>query len=325
MKPAGRKRSDRRSAAASAVDALEQRARTAARRARACDVLEKKWAALEDRTGPEALDLLVAWLRAQVKRIGATGCVLGASGGVDSSLVAVLAARAAGKRCHALIMPCRGDPADEKDARALLEVLGVPYRVVDVHPLVEMMCAMVPGRSVTPTARGNLASRLRNALLYLEANQTGALVMGTGNLDETYLGYSSKGTTADLFPITGLHKDEVRALFRLALAPVAPALAQKIIRRPPSPGYWKGQKAEDELGIRYRRVAPALDVLIAACDILPQGVVPRNRETMVQMMEQQEVAPQEILTVADHLMRNHHKAFGSPALWRTEPLAVREP
>jgi NAD+ synthase len=305
-----------------AVAELQSRVKTSRARAVACSRLEAAWEKLHDRTGAQALNLMTRWLRAQVDRVGAQGCVLGASGGVDSSLVAVLMARALPRRCHALILPCNSDARDEADARALLDLLRIPYRVSPIHDAVDALVRVLfPDGKVPPLARGNVTSRVRNAVMYLDAQTTGCLVLGTGNLDETYLGYSSKGTTADLFPITGLHKDEVRALLRTALEELDPSLAERIIRRPPSPGYWPGQEAEEELGITYRRVGPALDVIIGQCDISLAGVEPRDPQRMAQLMGDLGVPGGDVLHVAQLVSRNQHKAFGSPALWRPEPLA----
>ncbi|MEW5852625.1 MAG: NAD(+) synthase [Myxococcota bacterium] len=283
--------------------------------------VEARWEHLPSRTTSEALDLMAEWIRLQVRRIGAKGCVVGASGGVDSSLVALLATRALPGECSALIMPCRSDPQDESDARQLLELLRIPYRVTSLEPAVD---ALVAAMGDTPTSvgrmvSGNLASRIRGALLYYEANRTSRLVLGTGNLDETYVGYSSKGTTADLFPITGLHKEEVRALLYLGLKELDEKLAARLSQRTATPGYWAGQEAEKELGLPYRRIGAALDVIIGQCAIENTGVIPRDDDEFIRALEGSGVPGQDILDVAALIMRNHHKGFGSPALWRPEP------
>lgn len=280
--------------------------------------VEARWNALKDRTGPEALDTVAAWIAAHVDRIGAKGCVLGASGGVDSTLVAILLARAVPGRCRALILPCGGDARDEADARALLDLLGIPFSVRPMDGPADALMALMgdrPGKK-TRALRGNLVSRLRGALLYYEANKHGLLVAGTGNIDETYVGYSSKGTTADLFPITGLHKVEVRALVHTALAPLDRALAKRLSTRTATPGWWKGQRAEEELGIPYAHIGPALDLIVERCAITAEGVVPRDPRALTAALRARAVPGEHVLAVTDLLMRNHHKAFGSPALWR---------
>ncbi|MFH1811806.1 MAG: NAD(+) synthase [Pseudomonadota bacterium] len=285
--------------------------------------IEASWQALTHRTGLRALDLIARWIRAQVDRIGARGCVLGVSGGVDSSLAAVLLARAVPERSRAYLLPCGGDPQDLDDARALLDALQLPYTLIDLRPVLASMTRRLGTVSAAQRrlVQGNLVSRLRNDVLYHEANRTGCLVVGTGDLDETYLGYSSKGTTADLFPITGLHKDEVRALLRVGLAAVDEELALRLSAKPASPGYWKGQDAEDELGMPYTRIGAALDVIIGQCRIEAEGVVPWDEAELLEVLSSTDLRRDEFMRVIDLVMAGHHKAFGSPALWRPEPFA----
>ena len=289
--------------------------------------LEARWEQLPCLDGEEAFSLVASWIAAQCDRIGARGCVFGASGGVDSSLVAVLLHRALPTRSHAIIMPCHSSSEDKVDARRLLDVLRIPFDVVSLDAPVDALLALAPppmdGAPSHAMVRGNLASRLRTALLYQHANRTGSLVVGTGDFDETYIGYSCKGTTADLFPITGLHKDEVRRLLRIGLEPLAPELAERLCGRPASPGYWPGQDAEQEIGLTYGALGTALDIIVAHCDITASHVFPRDPEAFLEAVADSGLDEATLLRAADLVARNYHKSFGSPALWR--PLASREP
>jgi|GEM_PF-3498757 len=284
--------------------------------------VEMRWEELPSRSDPKALDLMAGWMRLQVERTGASGLVFGASGGVDSTLVAILCARALPTRCSALVMPCRSNPDDEADARALLDLLKIPYRVAPLEAAVDVLTGVMgdTATSVPTSLSGNLATRLRGALLYYEANRTGRLVVGTGNIDETYIGYSSKGTASDLFPITGLHKEEVRALVLAGLKKLDARMARKLSRRVASPGYFIGHEAEKELGLSFARIGAALDVIIGQCHIDNTGIHPRSTKAFLAALKRSKVPGQDLLDVAALIMRNHHKTFGSPALWRPEPL-----
>jgi len=309
--------------AVSKLRALNRRTATRLKRVRQ---IEARWERLADRGSNKALGIISDWIAAQVQRIGASGCIFGASGGVDSSLVAVLLARAIPKQSLALILPCAADPDDEADAVLLLKRLHIRFRVIDIAPLVEATVKLM-GRTRGRKQRliaGNLASRLRQDLLYYEANRSNRLVVGTGDLDETYIGYSSKGATADLFPITGLHKEEVRALLYTGLEPIDPTLAERLAQKPASPGYWPGQDAEDELGLAYSRIGRALDVIIGQCQIDESGLHPWDPAELTRAIGHSGVAGEDLLAVAELVMRNHHKSFGSPALWRPEPYAQLE-
>lgn len=304
-------------ATSSVTDALLERLEAAERRRARVRAVERVWNELPDRTTAAALDVAARWIAAQVEAIGAAGCVFGASGGVDSSLVAVLLRRALPpERTLALILPCGGAPEDEALARRLCEALGLPCRLVPIEDEVDALERRFGGPAGDATVRGNLAARVRAAALYYEANRAGRLVVGTGDLDESYIGYSSKGTTSDLFPITGLHKDEVRALLRLGLAEHDPALAERLAGRPASPGFFPGQSAEREIGIAYGRLAAALDVVIAHCAIEEGGVVPRDPDAIEAALGEGKTSAEDLLRVVDLIAKNYHKAFGSPALWR---------
>ncbi|MBI2266241.1 MAG: hypothetical protein HYU64_13915 [Armatimonadetes bacterium] len=85
-----------------------------------------------------------------------------------------------------------------------------------------------------------------------------------------------KGTTADMFPISGLHKGEIRALLRTSLLPLDAEFAEYLSSKPATPCYWIGLKAEDELGLSYDKIGQVLDVVISGCNIQETGIFPQN-------------------------------------------------
>jgi NAD+ synthase len=279
-------------------------------------LLEEQWAALEDLTGQAALDLLVAWTAAVVEAAGARGVVVGVSGGVDSSLAAFLAARGLPGRCLGLLMPISGDPEDEEEARRLLELLQMPAHRIPLQGPLRAMIEACGGEEPALGVEGNLQSRLRHAALYYEANRRGFLVLGTGDLEEAYLGYSTKGTTADLFPLTGLHKSEVRALVRRALGPLDAELAARLAGRPSSPGYRPGMRAEQELGFSFETLGAALDVILEHCDIRPMGVFPRDPAAFEMAIAARGLDWRAVVATCRRISANYHKSFASPALYR---------
>ncbi|MFZ5469721.1 MAG: NAD(+) synthase [Myxococcota bacterium] len=297
---------------------LLRRKQQAEKRLAEARALEHQWRQLTCRTDERALELIAKWLAAQVKAIGAQGCVFGLSGGVDSSLVAVLLARSGVENIIAYSMPCGSPPKDQEDAVELCRVLRLSHRVLDLRPAARALFSLggVTFEEADPLLRGNLASRLRHTLLYLEANRHGLLVVGTGDLDEAYVGYGTKGSTADLFPITGLHKDEVRQLLRLALTPIDAGLAERFAQRPASPGYFEGQLAESELGIDYSALGPLVDVLREHCVPSVTGLFPKNPSELEAMVQARGLSVTRLLHVAELARRNHHKVFGSPSLDR---------
>jgi len=212
----------------------------------------------------------------------ASGITIGLSGGVDSSLTAVLCKRAidriektAETRFHALIMPSdENEVQDQKDAEKVAEFLGLTndmskkksYAIVPIQSIVNT------AKDTLPTAyKGipyeNLQSRVRMSLLYGIKESTDTRVAGTGNNDEDYgLGFFTKygDGGVDFSPIAALPKRLVRILAKFNKVP------QEIIDKPPSAGLRMGQTDQADLGCSYLQA----EIIVAAKD---QGL----RETIV--------------------------------------------
>ncbi len=201
-------------------------------------------------------DRISAWIREKVEEAGAQGVVVGMSGGVDSSTVAVLAKRAMGHGMLGLIMPCHSDPTDVKHARLVAEKFGIETEYVDLTPVFDRLVeALPPGDRV---ARGNIKPRLRMTVLYYFANSRNYLVVGSGNKSEIMVGYFTKygDGGVDILPIGDLLKTQVRELaWELGIP-------EEIIAKPPSAGLWEGQTDEGEMGITYEE----LDAIIRAIE-----------------------------------------------------------
>lgn len=269
----------------------------------------------------DALELIIRWTRARLAFSGARGAVFGVSGGVDSSLVACVLARAAPKRVTAFVLPCDSAAADERDARALCAALKLPVVRIDLKPVFQ--AARAAFGKADAVALGNLKTRLRTMALFHEAQRRGALHIGTGDLDEGWVGYYTKGSSSDLGPIGSLHKREVRALLRLALAPIDARLASRLSRKPADAGL-SGRTAEEDLGVTYEQIADALEVVFAGCHVYEGGLVPRRGfEAAFARSGLSEAA---FLRVADRIYGARHKAFGAPVLWRDDsaPDALEE-
>ena len=193
---------------------------------------------------------LVKWLQSEVEAAGCRGVVFGLSGGIDSSVVAVLARRAFRDAHLAVIMPIDSDPRDRDDALLLVEQFHLNHREVDLSPVFKAFAGAL-GQSVDGGS-GNLPlsngkPRLRMATLYYFAASNRYLVAGTGNRTELTLGYFTKygDGGVDLLPLGHLVKHEVRELAAHLGVPAS------IIDKPPSAGMWPGQTDEGEIGFSY--------------------------------------------------------------------------
>lgn len=190
-------------------------------------------------------DRIVQWLKSKAEEAGASGAVIGLSGGVDSSLVAALAKEAFGERVIGVIMPCGSVDQDAEHAKEMADKLGIKTEYIDIEPVFEKLRqGLPPGEGI---ATANLKPRLRMVNLYYYANMSNYLVLGTGNKTELMIGYFTKygDGGVDLLPIAGLHKSEVREMSRIVGVPEA------IITKPPSAGLWPGQTDEGEIGMSY--------------------------------------------------------------------------
>ncbi|MCU4718892.1 NAD+ synthase [Halapricum hydrolyticum] len=201
-------------------------------------------AELEDRH-----EHLTGFIREQVEAAGTDKAVVAISGGVDSGLVAGLAADALGpERVHGLVMPSEVN-ADEtmSDAVRVAEQFELPHDVIEVGPIIEGFLDAYPEGRQHRMAAGNVRVRTRAVLNYLVANTENGLVVGTGNRTEALIGYFTKygDGAVDCHPIANLYKQQVRQLARHVGVP------ESVASRTPTAGMWVGQTDAEELGIEY--------------------------------------------------------------------------
>lgn len=199
---------------------------------------------------------IVKWIKNKVKNAEAKGIVMGISGGVDSSVVAVLAQKAVGKNLLCLILPIHSLKQDLDDARLLASKFHLKTQLVDLGKIYDSFLSALPGSDLK--TKGNLKSRLRMVTLYYFANKLNYLVAGTGNKSEIYAGYFTKhgDSAVDILPIADLYKSQVRILARQLRIP------ERIIDKPPSAGLWQGQTDEGEMGITYDNLDCALKCIL---------------------------------------------------------------
>ena len=179
--------------------------------------------------------------------------ILGISGGVDSSLCAVLAKNAVGKeRLHCVIIPIESLPEDEEDALKLAAEYNLNYTIIDASESFREYKKEFErnGMELDKSTLGNLKARMRMSILYAIAQHEKGLVIGTDNADERYVGYYTKwgDGACDILPIAHLVKSEVVEASKIL--GMSPALAERV----PSAGLYQGQTDEKELGVTYREL-----------------------------------------------------------------------
>jgi NAD+ synthetase len=141
-----------------------------------------------------ALDALVLGTRDYARRCGFSSALVGLSGGIDSAVVACIAARALGPaNVHGVAMPSRySSDHSRSDAAALARNLGINHREIPVERVftayLDTLAPVFEGRSPDATEE-NLQARVRGALLMSLSNKFGHLLLTTGNKSELATGY----------------------------------------------------------------------------------------------------------------------------------------
>ncbi len=203
-------------------------------------------------------DLLCEFLRREIGRAGFERAVLGLSGGLDSSVVAALCARALGpKNVLAVTMPYKTSSEEtDRDSRAMIDLLGV--RSIDL-PITDQVDAYFARLGEAPRMRlANMCARQRMTVLYDQSAAFEGLVVGTSNKSEILLGYGTQyGDTASAInPVGDLYKTQLRSLAAHLEVP------EQILNKTPTADLWVGQTDEGELGFSYEQVDRLLVLMV---------------------------------------------------------------
>jgi NAD+ synthase len=191
------------------------------------------------------------FIKTYVENSGAKGIVLGLSGGIDSSTIAALCAKAiGGDKVLGLMLPEKETykSKDVEDARFVVEKFGLKSHLCDITIPLESFYKAIPDFDCTDKlCKGNIKARTRMIILYYYANKLNKLVCGSSDKSETMMGYFTKwgDAAADIAPIMDLYKTQVRSLARHLDFP------EELVTKPSTPSLWPEQLAEAELGIKY--------------------------------------------------------------------------
>ena len=210
-------------------------------------------------TNPPLLrKILTAFIRDEVRKVGIERVVVGLSGGVDSSVSALLAAEALGREnVLGIKMPYKLSSAESlAHADAVAAVGSIQLMQIDITPQIDAYFERFP--DADNMRRGNKMARERMTILYDHSARWRALVLGTSNKTELLLGYGTlHGDMASaLNPIGDLYKTQVWALGAEIGVPRA------VVEKKPSADLWVGQTDEAELGFSYREVDLLLYAMI---------------------------------------------------------------
>ena len=205
---------------------------------------------------------MVLGLRDYMRKTGFSKVLLGLSGGIDSAIVATIAADALGPdnvRC--VMMPSEyTSQSSLDDAKAVAEALGCRYDIIPIkagrQAITETLAPLFEGTEPDVTEE-NIQSRLRGLYLMALSNKFGEMLLTTGNKSEVAVGYATiYGDMAGGFnPIKDMYKTRVFDTCRWRnanhrdwmLAPPGEMIPQNVIQKPPSAELRPDQKDSDSL------------------------------------------------------------------------------
>ena len=233
---------------------------------------------------------ITGFISSQVKLRKKDGIVIGLSGGIDSSVCVILACRAlTSQSIIGLSMPEKHVTPQEDihNVRSLAKKLKIKYKEINIERGKKLL---LNNPMKDKLAGGNFSARIRMALLYYYAATNNLLVLGTADKSELMIGYFTKfgDAGADIFPIGELYKTQVRLLGKELQVP------EQILQQPSSPGFWRGQLAEKEIGLPYREIDRILESY------------QRNQ------LDRREFSQTKIKLVIDMIRKNQHKKDDIP-------------
>ena len=158
----------------------------------------------------EVWTALVMGLRDYVRKNGFTSVLIGLSGGIDSAVTASLAVDALGaENVYGVSMPSKYSSQHSiEDAKQSAINLGIHFRVIPIQPMVD---AFLAATELTGLAEENVQARVRGTTLMGISNQSGHLVLATGNKSELAVGYSTLygDAVGGFAPIKDIFKSDV--------------------------------------------------------------------------------------------------------------------
>ncbi len=194
---------------------------------------------------------ILAEIHKYFKTYGFEKAVIGVSGGIDSAVSLKLAVDALGaENVTALLMPEKGISLEENymHAKTLCQFLKVEFFTIPLNKFLTDFLAL-PWKP-SDLAQINVKARVRMSIIYNFANTKNALVIGTSNKTELFLGYGTKygDLAADIEVIGDMLKTDVYKLAEHL------GLPDEFLTKAPSAELYPGQTDEEELGMSYKEM-----------------------------------------------------------------------
>jgi len=208
------------------------------------------------------IEKIAKFLKEIYQRNGKNKAVIAVSGGIDSALALTLVTKAIGKdNIFPVFLPFKDQStAESKLIREFNQIPKENWQEFNIAATVESFVSLLGLEfdQKNNVRLGNIMARTRMVFVYDLAKKLDALVCGTENKSEKYLGYFTRfgDEASDIEPITHLYKAQVRQLAQVLNLP------KQFLTQAPSAGLWKGQTDEEELGFSYDQADQVLYQLI---------------------------------------------------------------
>jgi NAD+ synthase (glutamine-hydrolysing) len=197
-------------------------------------------------------DALITGIKGYFNKMGFKNAVLGLSGGIDSAVTLVLAARALKNNVHSILMPSQYSSAHSvSDSEKLAENLGVSYNIVPIQEIFDSfnqsLNNIFKGKNPDLTEE-NIQARIRGTLLMAYSNKFGNILLNTSNKSEAAVGYGTLygDMSGGLSVLGDVYKLDVYQLARF-INRKKEIIPENIITKPPSAELRPDQKDSDSL------------------------------------------------------------------------------
>ncbi|MFD0704935.1 NAD+ synthase [Alloscardovia venturai] len=248
-------------------------------------------------TDEEVYNACVLGLKDYMRKNGFKGVVLGLSGGIDSALVATMAADACGgENVWGISMPSMySSDGSKDDAADLARNIGAHYEIQPIEPL---FMSFQNQLKLDGIAAENLQARIRGVIVMAYSNSRGLLALATGNKSELACGYSTiyGDAVGGYAPIKDLLKTRVWQLSRWRNEQAlkhgeVPPIPENSIVKPPSAELRPGQKDSDSLP-EYDLLDSVLEAYIekahGRADLLEDGFDEKTVDTVMRLVDRAE-------------------------------------